>query len=153
MKQKPHIEYGGGGMRFIAVVLDTLILLPINVLLISVFSSLPLMGLVANIALQMTYYIGFLSGPWRATPGKRVMGLYVVSTQGLGALSKEQAALRFIAYHIPTFPIYTSLIDGMSAEVMMMALFGVWFIPILMTEEKTGVHDLLCHTRVMKGQL
>ena len=152
MKQeKTSVEYGNAGQRFLAIVLDTLILLPISGLLATLTHGF--IGLAMSLALHMAYYIGFLHGPWRATPGKRVMKLYVVSTQSLGAISKELAALRFIAYHIPTLPIYASFLEGRVAEVAMLALCVIWFVPILMTEENTGVHDMLCRTRVMKGQL
>lgn len=154
MEQKrTSIEYGGAGLRFIATLLDSLILLPASAIMLGIFSQTPFIGVLANLAIHMVYYVMFLNGSWRATPGKRVMKLYVVSTQGLGAISKEQAVFRFVVYHIPTLPLYTSFLQGQAAEAAMMILFGIWFIPILTTKEKTGLHDIVCNTRVMRGQL
>lgn len=152
-KQKTGIEYGGLPERFAAVLLDGIILLPFSALLAQMLSSVQPLGFFASFVLNIVYYVGFLSGPWRATPGKRALNLYVVSTRGVGAVNKEQALFRFVVSFVPQLPLLTSFLSLNEGLALSLALYAMWAYPILITRERMAIHDKMCDTRVMKGQL
>lgn len=155
MNNAPHanVEYGSFWLRLLAVICDALILLPLSAFVMSLFAATPFIALCANLAINGFYYVGFLRGPWRATPGKRVMGLYVVHTDHMGALSKEEAWFRFVTYHLPMLPFYSSMLSAGAAQFLTLTLMGVWFLPVFFDKERAAMYDKICHTRVMKGRL
>ena len=51
--------------------------------------------------LGVAYYVGFLASKYPATPGKRVMGVYVVKAGDHMPLDHVRAALRYIVYMGP----------------------------------------------------
>jgi len=146
-KQEP----AGLLIRGLAVTLDALIIFPVSVLLASVLKDNLPMHAIVSLIISGTYYVMFLSGPWAATPGKRLMGLLVLRSDG-SRLSAEQALQRYLAYIMPSLPVYSSMEIGTSSIVMLW-LSLVWFAPVLFTEKRTGIHDMLCHTRVVHGKI
>lgn len=83
-----------------------------------------------GLAISAAYNILFLAGPDQATPGKKFCGIRVMSESG-GRVNLVQSALRHLA-------------SGIS-----MLSFGLGFLIIPFTPEKTAIHDLLAHTRVV----
>lgn len=78
-------------------------------------------------------YAGLMeSSSWRATVGKKLMGLYVLSTEGQ-RLTKNQSFIRNSIKYIPTIPSS-----------------GFIFIPILFTKGNLGIHDIFAKTKVSK---
>lgn len=79
------IGYAGFWIRFLAVILDGLVLLPIVILLdIVIFGTVNTSNIGASalqVVIQWTYYIAFTHYN-QATVGKRLLGLYVVSEDG-----------------------------------------------------------------------
>jgi uncharacterized RDD family membrane protein YckC len=87
------------------------------------------------IVLGALYQGYFLARHWQATPGKRVMGCVVVTREGK-RLTFKQAVWRFFACFLCWFPIPY--------------LLSIGFFMIGWTREKTGLHDMLCGTRVVR---
>jgi uncharacterized RDD family membrane protein YckC len=146
MKSEP--VYGSFIMRLAAVIVDSLILLPITGLLygtIGLFYETVLSLIIAG-----AYYTAFVSGGWQATPGKRLIGVYVVRIDG-APLKPKEALERYLGYLLPSLPLYSSL-EPSAAQGIMLWLSVVWFMPIALTAQKTGLHDILCRTRVIKGR-
>jgi uncharacterized RDD family membrane protein YckC len=79
------------------------------------------------------YYMIFMASGWQATPGKKLLGLHVMRTDGR-KIGLGFALGRYIAY------IPSSL------------LFGVGFFMIGWNSEKKGLHDMICGTRVVHGK-
>ncbi len=150
MIRKPAIAYAGFPIRLLAVMIDTLILFPIVDLLTMVIDGLFFQALM-NMVIAATYYMLFLSGPWQATPGKRIVGVFVMHQSGR-PLNQREALQRYIGYIIPTLPLYSSLkIETMNMVAMWLLL--IWFVPMLMTKQRTAMHDILCNTRVIVGRI
>jgi uncharacterized RDD family membrane protein YckC len=87
-----------------------------------------------GLAVTIAYNVSFNSGKWQATPGKRLLGLYIVTLTG-EPVSPWLAFGRWAAY----------MLDGLTLDI--------GFLMIGWTREKTGLHDLLCGTRVVFGRL
>ena len=90
-------------------------------------------GSVLGLVMVLVYYAAFLAGSWQATPGKRMLNMHVVRTDhrrvgwllGIG---------RYFAYILSSIPL------------------GIGFMMIGWRQDKTGLHDLICKTRVVRGK-
>ena len=143
-------EHAGISIRALAVLLDWLILLPISHLFASLTLDSANMQVLLSLFIPGAYYVIFVSGSWQATPGKRVTGIYITNQDG-SQLDAKQALQRYLAYSMPIFPLLTSF-EFNTSSVISMWLHIVWFFPVAITINKTGIHDMLCHTYVVHGK-
>ncbi|MFZ4540288.1 MAG: RDD family protein [Rickettsiales bacterium] len=146
-----NLTYGGRLERLFANLIDTVILIfPSGFLAILLRDE----GLitVATFALSLAYYTHFTASGWQATIGKRILGLYVVRADGQ-ALTKRDAVERYLAYCLPSLPLYASFISTEVAPILVVWLSMFWFFPIVITPERVGMHDRLCRTRVLAGKV
>lgn len=91
-------------------------------------------GALIGITIVIAYYIIFNSGRWQATPGKRVLGIHLITVGG-EKVGGWLALGRYLAYIISSLP------------------FFIGFMVIGWNEEKKGFHDMICKTRVIYGKL
>jgi uncharacterized RDD family membrane protein YckC len=96
------------------------------------------------------YFTWFESSPWQATPGKRIFKIYLARRGGT-PLTRAQALERFLVFMVFTFPAQLSMFSQGSAALLTVWIFLIWLVPILATPERTGVHDMICGTRVWIG--
>ena len=90
-------------------------------------------GFIANaiaLLIVLGYQAYFLTGPWQATPGKRICGVYVIRADG-ARLDAAIAVLRYLCFLL-TAP--------------------VGFLTIFWTKERKALHDIVCGTRVVYGR-
>ena len=140
---KKGYQLAGGGQRFLANLLDGLVLYGINSFLANVvisqldravtmddLNNLLLVYYLITLALSLTYYIGFLRYGGQ-TFGKMALGIRVVRTNG-ESLRWRDAILRYIGYILNTFS------------------FGIGFLWILIDERRQGWHDKMAGTIVIK---
>ena len=59
----------------------------------------------------IAYYAYFSAGPWQATPGKRICGIYVIRTNG-ARLDAPFGALRYLTYFLSALPLGSGLSDA-----------------------------------------
>jgi uncharacterized RDD family membrane protein YckC len=69
---------------------------------------------------------------WGATPGKSLLRLKVVTTQGQSPIDMKHALLRLIGY----------MINGFT--------FGIGFLLIVLSEDRRGLHDRIAETAVVR---
>jgi uncharacterized RDD family membrane protein YckC len=150
MVSKPLPAPAGLGPRFLAYILDALILITLTFPLGLIFEQGSLLLMLAGTTIQLYYYTISQSSDWQATPGKHIMKIHVVDQFG-GRLSKRRAFERALAQLLPTLPLFSSLASENAATLALWASL-VWFVPILFTPLRTGVHDMLCQTRVVTGE-
>ena len=148
--RSPAAHYAGFWIRAVALVIDSIIVQLVSYglgyLIISAMAQIALasdrpmeLSLVdvveigATIAWVVAYYVGFQSGAWQATPGKRIVGIHVVRTDG-----------RRIG---PLFAIARIL-----AQVPSGLLFGIGYMMAGWTDQKKALHDIICGTRVVYGK-
>ena len=82
----------------------------------------------------IAYFVMFNCGAWQATPGKRVLGIYIRRTDG-HTITIAQALGRYFATGISMIPL------------------GIGFFMAGWNAEKKALHDILCGTRVVHGKL
>ena len=95
------------------------------------FGVMQIMGMI----LQLVWAVGYLLYFWSSrgqTPGKMVMGIKIVSTDG-GPLTLGKAFVRWIGYIIST------------------VVFCLGFLWIIWDKEKQGWHDKIAGTYVVKA--
>jgi len=143
-------RYGGFWIRFVAVVIDAMILgvvlavitVPLSLMLglgsmasfdpaRSAGFGLGLVGiyLLVNFGLQFAYQVYFVSKRG-GTPGKLILGLRIIRADG-SMLTPGQAAGRYFAYLLNSFT------------------FAIGFIIAGFDPEKRALHDRICDTRVI----
>ncbi len=83
--------------------------------------------------ISIAYSIYFLTSERQATPGKRIMNIYVATKDGQ-KLSLNRCFARYLA------------------SLLSLILFGVGFLMAAFTKEKTALHDIICNTRVFYGK-
>lgn len=150
MKPRTRI-YAGRLERLFANLLDSIILLIPAALIASLLKGNGL-AMLGTFACSLAYYTLFVSSAWQATPGKRLLGIYVARTDN-HPLTQRDALERFLAFIIPSLPLYTSFIGETTAPILVFWLSIFWFAPILFTPERIGYHDRLCSTRVLIGKV
>jgi uncharacterized RDD family membrane protein YckC len=137
-------HYGGFWIRFCAILIDSVILY-IGILIIGLIASaligfdysnngkavtaIAVIYLFATV-MVLAYQIMFLRSGWQATPGKRVLGLRIITTNG-AKLSGWRAFGRYVCYSVSAMPMYIGF------------MMAGW------TKEKRSFHDSICDTRVI----
>ncbi len=145
------LAYAGRLERLLANLIDTIIQLFPAGLMVALLGG-QRMAVVATFATSLAYYTLFTAGSWQATPGKRLLGIYVAHRNGT-ALTYRDALERFLAYVLPSLPIYASFIPEEIAPILVFWLSIAWFAPILLTPERMGLHDRMCRTHVLVGRV
>lgn len=142
----PGIEYAGFWIRVVASLIDSALFALVISLAVIPWSAITMVSghipgvpdgkSVLNIVSTLGCILAdaaFVTSGWQATPGKRIMGILVITETG-GKLSFLHAIGRNLAQ-------YLSLI-----------LFCLGYIMVAFTDQKTGLHDLICSTRVIYGK-
>ena len=131
-----NVRYAGFWVRFLANIIDSLVLgIPVAIAawILSGFKSTD------STLVQTLYYIitlviiAYLWTKWGGrTPGKKMMGIKVVSFPGYGPLSYSKSTIRYlIGYTVSTL------------------LLMIGFIMIAFRNDKRGLHDLIAGTCVI----
>lgn len=158
---KPFIpNYAGRAERFFAYLIDVLIVMvPVALLAKSFLSKNDAGDLIVEPAayavtflINLSYHTYFVASRWQATPGMRLLSMYVARTD-TRPLQLRDAVERFLAFFIPTLPSYASFIPANQAPILVLWLTAIWFAPILFRPDRTGLHDRLCGTRVLVGRV
>lgn len=144
------LEYAGFIRRFVAYVLDTLVLVALTTLLvigglafiemyIGIPQTLPSVPEIRPVSfafvliLSYVYYTSLESSPRQATVGKRALGIAVTDTDG-ERITFKRATVRFIGKFLSR-------------------LFVPVFIIIAVTRKKQGLHDMAASTLVVKKRV
>jgi uncharacterized RDD family membrane protein YckC len=132
-----HAELGGFWIRVLATLIDaTVLLIPVTLLEALILGpsgaerGFRIEQALLTYSVWAVYCILFWSGPWHATPGKRLCGLTVLSSNGEDV----------------TF--WRSVVRYLSAVLSGAIIIG----PLLVafTERRQGLHDLLAQTIVVR---
>lgn len=132
-----EIVYAGFWLRFIAFILDTIIVGTIAFLINGIFlgGSLTIEAGPPAIGQQIIYFILIIMFwvNWDGqTPGKKLLGLKLVQSDGSSPISYSQAILRYVGYIISA------------------AIICLGFIMVGFTRQKKSLHDILAGTLVVK---
>lgn len=137
------MQYAGFWIRFWASIIDSFVWVPLGILiylkfaldafLFGVGSSVGLLAFLVSIIGPWLYSAIFESGNWQATPGKRLLGVYVTDLNG-NKISFGRASARYFSKSISYF------------------ILGVGFFIAGITHNKQALHDKIASTLVYKGK-
>lgn len=153
------LPYAGRLERLFANLIDTLILFVPAAMVYSLTATTNAEGELepADISMlivflvHMAYYTAFTSSSWQATPGKRLFNMYVIRTDRQ-RLTQRDALERFLAYVLPSLPMYASFLPQSLGAMATLWLSIFWFVPILTHPQRMGIHDKICRTLVVTGK-
>jgi len=146
MQPPDHLVYAGFWLRFVALLIDTVIIIPLTFPYIGVFifvssvdnETLKVIGGILLILCWLLVFVGqwlyfamLESGKSQATVGKRVLGLQVTDRQGV-RVSFGRATGRFFAKLISALP------------------FDIGFMMAGWTQRKQALHDMIADTLVVR---
>lgn len=137
------MQYAGFWVRFWASIIDSIIWSPLLFLIYLKFSlEMILMGagqglaflyFLVSVITPWLYHALFEAGKWQATPGKRLLGVYVTDMNGQ-RISFGRASGRYFS------KIISSLI------------FAIGYIIAGLTQNKQALHDKIASTLVYRGK-
>ncbi|MDP9237304.1 MAG: RDD family protein [Chloroflexota bacterium] len=126
-----HGEAAGFGVRFVAYIIDGIILLIPNLILRLVLG--PILGGLLDVVVSAAYVVYFWTSSG-ATLGKMAMGLKVVSAETGGLIDPGTALLRYVGY----------IVSGIA--------LGLGFFWIIWDPAKQGWHDKIAKTLVIRAK-
>jgi uncharacterized RDD family membrane protein YckC len=129
-KDMSGVVYAGFWIRFLAVVIDMLILIIPNFILGAIASGDLAVQFVLQIGLNLAYVVGFWSAKG-ATPGKMALGIKITTVDG-EPIDVGRAFLRYIGYWASAIILF------------------IGYLMIAFTGEKQGLHDYIAGTVVIK---
>lgn len=119
------MNYSGFWRRFLAMILDSLFIWIICMVLILPYFLTPLCLIIAGF-----YHVVFETSALRATPGKALLNMAVIKTNGQ-ALTIKDSIIRFVVTFISS------------------ALLCLGYLISLFTEKRQTLHDLIADTIVV----
>jgi len=141
-KPRPgDMRYAGFGIRLGAKILDGLLLWVVSMLItlmvgIALPKTSPQLALLSTLVLSILQigiaaaYSGYFLGTYRATPGKMVCGLEVLSPEG-----DQISVMRGVGRYF--------------AEMLSSMILLIGYLMVLFDDEKRALHDRICNTRVV----
>ena len=124
-------EYAGFFERFLAVLIDAVILSIVNAVIRMALGSL--VSVFTGLVIGIAYEVYFLSSPKQATIGKQAMGIIVTDLNG-GRIDPGKAALRWVG------------------KIISCLILFIGYIMAAFTERKQALHDMIAGTLVLKGK-
>lgn len=139
--------------RFLANLVDTVAIFMFTTLVLTAL-RLPVEsgpGMLGTFLFNAAYFSWFTASDWQASPGQRLFGIVVARLDGQ-RVGMRAAIERFLAYFMPSMPMYLSIASPETLAKVVIWLVIVWFSPILWRADRRAVHDLLCGTVVLTGK-
>lgn len=124
-----NYELAGFGQRFVALLIDVIILGVVNGIITGIFGQA--LGGALGLAIGVGYYWYFWTRNHGQTPGKSAMSIRVIKVDG-SELNDADAIIRYVGYIISSF-------------VLLLGFFWVLF-----DSESQGWHDKIASTYVVK---
>ncbi len=137
MQLPAGVEYAGFWRRFLASMIDTVLM---AILIAIIFSTLAATGLAMTFGqaafpgffdLLFLVIVVMLWLKYGATPGKMMLDCRIVDSRTGADLGVSQSIIRYFGYLLSTLP------------------FFLGFIWVAFSERKQGFHDLIAHTVVL----
>lgn len=135
MKENLKIDYAGFWLRLIAFIIDMNLFSIIFIMDVDLWSLGVGMGL---------YFVLFHISPWRATIGKKLIGIEVLNYKELNNLSLIKAIFRFIIFYITFLFIAISLMHPLTFLIATVPIFMMIF-----NAKDQTLHDLMAKSIVI----
>ena len=140
------MQYAGFWIRFWASIVDSIIWTPLLVLVYLKFTfdaivigagggeSLAFLYFLLSVLTPWLYHALFEAGKWQATPGKRLLGVYVTDLNGQ-RISFGRATGRYFSKFLSSL------------------ILGIGYIIAGLTHNKQSLHDKIASTLVYRGKV
>jgi uncharacterized RDD family membrane protein YckC len=137
-----RLRYAGFWIRFVAYIVDGILLNVVNTIIGLPFGITPFSSDVDPAKAGMVLFVSFIQivvgilyytifvGKAGATPGKMALGLKIVRSDG-SPVGFGRACGRYFSY------------------ILSALIFAIGFLMIAFSDEKKGLHDIVCDTRVV----
>jgi len=112
----------------------------------------PALSVIAWIGIAViatVYFMGFWTGPRRATPGMRLLRLQVGFVATGEPLTVRQAALRVVALGIPLWPLIAVPQIGLISGTVMLVWPVVLLVSTAANARRRGIHDRVAWSAVV----
>lgn len=123
--------YAGFWMRLLANLLDSVILVTLQIVVAVAIEDLVTRGLI-QVTIGVVYTIAFWLAEG-ATPGKMALGIKVTKSNG-EPIGLGTAVVRYVGYFVSTITL------------------GIGYLMIAFTRDKRGLHDFMADTVVIKSR-
>ncbi len=137
------MQYAGFWVRFWAMVIDSIIWIPLMLLIYLKFTldafqmraeaGLTFIYFLVSIITPWLYYALFEAGKWQATPGKRLLGVFVTDLNSK-KITFGRASARYFSKFISSL------------------ILGIGYIIAGLTQNKQALHDMIASTLVYRGK-
>lgn len=127
------MNYAGFWIRLVALVIDCIIILPLNTYILSYLAEGSVARLLVSNLIWWIYSAGLTSSNFQATLGKKILGLKVVGLDG-EKITFGRASGRWLA----------SILSGF--------ILGIGYLMVAFTAKKQGLHDMIAGTYVIKAK-
>jgi uncharacterized RDD family membrane protein YckC len=137
------MHYSGFWVRFWASIIDSIIWSPLLILIYLKFTldailmgagdSLAFLYFLVSVITPWLYFALFEAGKWQATPGKRLLGVYVTDMDGR-RISFGRASARYFSKFLSSL------------------ILGIGYIIAGLTQNKQALHDKIASTLVYRGK-
>ena len=126
------MKYAGFWVRFVALVIDCIIIVPFNNYILSYMGEGSILRILVPNLIWWIYTAGLTSSILQATLGKKILGLKVVDLN-VNRISFAPATGRFFA----------SILSGL--------ILGIGYLMVAFNPKKQGLHDQIAGTFVVKA--
>lgn len=145
--------YAGVIPRTIALVLDSVLIALASLIVLGVLialivgtpqqgdAALSVIVWIGLAVIATVYFVGFWTGPRRATPGMRMLNLQVGFVATGEPLSVRQAAFRIVALGIPLWPLIAVPQVNVIGGALLLAWPVVLLVSTAMSRRRRGIHD------------
>lgn len=123
-------EYGGFWIRFVAALIDALLLMVVSGVLLLLFKNADVLRSIISILINAFYYVYMESSVQQATIGKQLMNLKVTDEQ-YQRITVDRAIIRYVC------------------KIPSALIFFIGFIMAAFDSKKQALHDKLAKTYVI----
>ena len=104
-------------------------------------AALSVIAWIGIVVIATVYFMGFWTGPRRATPGMRLLKLQVGFVATGEPLTVRQAAIRVVALGIPLWPLIAVPQIGVISGTLLLVWPVVLLVSTAVNARRRGIHD------------
>lgn len=126
-------EYAGFWIRFVAALIDGIIMSLVSLISIAIFGVDSIATNVVGLIAGITYHVYFLTSPKQATIGKQLLNIYVVDTN-YQKIDTSKAIIRYFS------------------QILSALILLIGYIMAAFDDRKQSLHDKIAGTYVIYGK-
>jgi len=145
------LSFAGAHERFLAHMIDSVAIYFASSLLMTLMQGGEAAAMLIPFVFGGFYFSYFQAGRYQASPGMRIVGIYLLQLNGRNVTQRD-ALSRYLAFMMPMYPLYVSVFSDRTQITLFLWLAVVWYATIMFRPDRAGMHDIMCHMRVVRGK-